>query len=232
MFRNHPDELQEAFKILTKIYGKIWTVTSPFEIKNHTITFIADSYYDPILTLLALAEQGIIDASTSYVRSEQDKMVITGCNIEILRKLSMQWPDYKSVETVLEKISYKKPIQAEEKNSNEGDIIIEGGESGTVISRELWNEYWKCQGKEAPTSGWEIPTMQQIYETISLKSKRPVSYFFSVPSKLSTECDTSKNKEKTGIMTKTLETVSNTDVGSPGGASSPFPSAPCGPNPF
>lgn len=199
MFRKQPEVLKEAFEILTSKYKNSWTVTNPFKIIDDAIVFTGDSYYDPVLTILALSEQGIIDAKASYAGTEQDKITISGCNIEILRKLEDQWPAHSTVESVLEKIGYKKPINLEEKDDNT-DIILEGGESGIVVKRELWDEYWKCKGKKGPESGWDIPTIEQIYETILEKSKIPITKFFSAPPKA--KIDKKQNSESTNTFSQ------------------------------
>jgi hypothetical protein len=45
-------EVKEAYDIMRKLWGGLWTVYTKMEIRGQTITFRADSYYDPVLTFL------------------------------------------------------------------------------------------------------------------------------------------------------------------------------------
>ncbi len=160
-FRN-VEELTEVCNLFNSKYPG-----SKFNIKHNAINCISDAYYDPILTLLAFRQRGLISASICPHLGELDEIEITECNLASLRKLKECWPDWKNVDEILDNLGYKKP---EVDVTDTSPIILQEEESSTVIDRSLWNEYWRLKGKTGPDSGWEIPTAQQLYATLKANS--------------------------------------------------------------
>lgn len=101
MFRNDND-LKNTLNILEKLYKQNKFVYSAFAIKDNTITFSADSYYDPVLTLLTLKEFGIMDLSVKNISNETDEITITNCNVDALKMISERSPTYKNIQKLCE----------------------------------------------------------------------------------------------------------------------------------
>lgn len=172
-------ELQEAHAIINKLWGRSWTVYSSIkmDVNNYTISFTADSYFDPVLLLLTLNSKNIVNAKFEWAGEEKDRVIITGCNLDILKRLSVVQPDldYKNITTVLdgllseqEKIDLAK--QSDDNIKPEQTHIVLADITGErLIPIKDWNEYWAKQGKTGPTSAWEIPTYKQLEESLNEK---------------------------------------------------------------
>ena len=156
-------DVQEAFDIIYGLWGKSWTVYSPMEINKEdlTISFTADGYFDPILTLFTLHDRNIVEAKFEWAGEEKDKVIISGCNLEILKNLALikPFPEYNTIKSVLDNLY----PQQEKRNKPDPPHIILGDD---FIPIKDWKDYWALQGKDGPSSGWEIPTKEKLYEAI------------------------------------------------------------------
>lgn len=165
IFKN-TEELNETFTILNTAYGNYWTIYKPFTIVGNTITFAADAFYDPVLTLFKLRLRGIINAEVDSFASETDKFIIKGCNLSALREIYNKKPDFKTVDTMLDSFGFEKP--AEKKTADDDFIVLEEEKGPKRIPGKVWNQYWAAKGKSGPESGWDIPTSKEIYSTVRL----------------------------------------------------------------
>ena len=169
---NNEHELQETYQIINDLWSGYWTIYSPIkmDITNYTISFTADSYFDPVLTILKLKSKNIISATFEYGGSEKDKITITGCNLNLLRKLSAikPFPDYNKIASVLNDLLSSEEIEVAKQTSEPKFIILASAESGDQhVPIKDWKEYWHRKGKDGPSSGWDIPTFKQLYETLN-----------------------------------------------------------------
>ena len=156
------EELTRVYQIVKGLWGSHRTVYSDIAIDTNslTISFKTDAYFDPVLSILKLKNKGILDVNIEYAGSECDKVIITGCNIDLFEKLAtiVPFPDYDSIGKAIDEITAtktKSPLPTE-------DVVL----GNSIILIEHWRKYWSLQGKEGPESVWEIPTPEDLYRAI------------------------------------------------------------------
>lgn len=124
-----------------------------------------DAYRGTIKMVETLLKHKILLGKTFWAGEEVDGAIITGAQVEILRRLDNEnWPtDETEMEARLKQWGFTKnhsSCQQKVEEEEEAGPVILGDE---CVSRERWNEYWRKKGQpEGPKSGWEIPTPKQL----------------------------------------------------------------------
>lgn len=165
-------EINEIFNILSAIYKNCRQVYQPIMISRdgNSISFVGDSYYDPVLTCLSLRNHGLLELTYHSSSSEQDRVVITGGNVSMLRKLAElpEFPDWKTCNKILNELGIPKSPKYEPKSIIL--VSVDGGDHEIAI--EDWKRYWEYFGKTGPSSQSYIPSVEQFYETLMEINKK------------------------------------------------------------
>lgn len=155
--------LVEIKSILEKAYANCSFIYRRFEITKDAIdgyqlAFSCDSYFDPIFSMFALSDYGVLQLQVECERSETDRVIISDGDVEVLKKLPLQDGADELRKFLSETLGYKpKPRQPET-----GPILINEIDRQYFVSRDRWNAYWASKGLTGPDSAWTMPTYAAI----------------------------------------------------------------------
>ncbi|CAH6419251.1 Hypothetical protein HVR_LOCUS450 [uncultured virus] len=162
---NERERLTEILPMLLEYYPIInhWNFRK-WHWDGENLVAISDSYYDPALTFVKFFNEGVLEGTFDYISGETDKIIITDVALELFQAIEHRGATYKNIEQrirIAKGQGYRGLIKITEKPS---DFVTL---SDKIIARSKLNAYWLKRGKAGPSSGWEIPSVEDIEKDLA-----------------------------------------------------------------